>query len=1845
MNSSNATPLFNQTVDRNHWTWSLQTIIVLLTCGLITLATILGNGLVLLSIKFRLHTRSYSDYFIVSLCLADFFVGLFVMPPMALHTFQLKWPFHYRLCYMWMSIDFTCSTASFLTLASMALDRYYALTAPYFHLRNRSYSSVLIFIVSSWAIPFAIWPMSIFLGQHFSSSPPSCVHPANSYIIVVLCSFFYYIPLLFMLCCYSRIIVNIKNIEVMIKGTWGTIKYNPNDYGHGYTQNSDKHNLTSTSSQSTSSLRSLLLRYFQRNTTKHPLQNPTRSGNGSPYNIPVNLLNNRCNRLGTVSNYGFASNTLSPVPLYRSNRQATTATFTGQKRCLNDVIEEKRSKPDSTLNQEEELVRTRLSTRTSSLPAARCISYYHFPSSNISQTKILEDSPHTRFNSISNERSRSHSHSSNQSVGINGGVLTTDISEHSSSFDNTLDDDHRRLSRRHLPSHTTSTSFNSSRYSQRAVAQFMHERNKARLRRNQKASRMLGILLAVFLICWLPFIISYPIMLLYPKKFSVELECIIFWLGYVNSLLNPFLYVYRLKAKTRLRYQWSLRKTNSQTEDKIRWHQIDLQQAKIMSEYNADIRDDECCGDSINNDENDDIFDDLDNMNDSEEDRRLITVGICAQWKKIKAKPMEEILHRLEQFEFLRIIVFTETMIHEKSIEEWPFCHVLISFHSKGFPLAKTQEYARLHRPFLINDLDKQWCIMDRIKVHEILDDTGIPQPRYGVVRREKNEDGTWITLSNVIEQDDQIEIDGQIFHKPFVEKPVSAENHDVYIYFPSSAGGGSQRLFRKIGSRSSVYTSENSIRNDGSYIYEEFMPTDGTDVKVYTVGAEYAHAEARKSPGLDGKVERDEFGKEVRYPVILRADEKLIAMKICLAFKQTVCGFDLLRVEGKSFVCDVNGFSFVKNSTKYYDDCASILGHMIMRELAPTLSIPYPLAYQPEDPPYVPTAFGTRMELRCVIGVIRHGDRTPKQKMKMVVLHPLFFQLFEKYNGPKNGHLKLKHPGQLQEVLDIARTLLKELDDDGLTKLPNSSETRGKLVQLKQVLELYGHFSGINRKIQLKYLPKGPPKKSSSEDELDDIPSQPSLLLVVKWGGQLTQTGKNQAEALGKSFRKMYPGGQGAVGDRPDVGLLRLHSTFRHDLKIYASDEGRVQMTAAAFAKGLLALDGELAPILVQMVKSANTNGLLDNDVDSTKEQQKVKQTLHDLLAKDRDFNQEDYDKIAPTRSRSFTSSMDFIKNPVVICRKILEYIHEMTVLIRTHVFKGESTTLFHSETWDLCLRRWLKLEKDFYNIQKDKFNISKVPDIYDSIKYDLLHNKNKLQFPHADDLYVCSKALADIVVPQEYGMTIEEKLSIARGIVTPLLRKIRADLQCNLTGVLTHDEHVNKLDPSCSKGIQTPGRHVRTRLYFTSESHVHSLLTIIRYGGLLDTHADEQWKRSMSYLETVSELNYLTQIVIMLYEDSSEEMDSEKRFHVELHFSPGAYGCFDVPPDIDSVTSDVNTIRTVLPKSNREAAHSPPRDQTKALLIESTNATSSPKVINPVPTIITVDCASPPMTTEKTNPKMIKESHATKNYHRNSDGIIPSCSSEPTDYEEIHSTSVPRSSHYDNYLLKPKSLDNSESKLQHLTGQQSEPSPVFSSEIRCKSNTILGICPSKSHAQLSLLYNSELSRRNSGTLFYVWKSILTHNYYNTIHGGLSDKRILNYVPLTSIFSTRVISGAKSTPDLNKLLERKQAGLICPETVVLAPLETLNTNLNYKILDDFIGKMTGSTVKFLSTEPTAMLTLPPLPSDVAINRFSVESVDTNNGQYGNDKKGRVSFVKIPQYSINTINELPEKND
>ena len=185
-----------------------------------------------------------------------------------------------------------------------------------------------------------------------------------------------------------------------------------------------------------------------------------------------------------------------------------------------------------------------------------------------------------------------------------------------------------------------------------------------------------------------------------------------------------------------------------------------------------------------------------------------------------------------------------------------------------------------------------QRTLMDRRRVYDLLEESGIDVPRHVFMSRDgyvstgtgdgpRDRPRSASQEPEIDEHDDHIEINGVIIHKPLLEKPVDADDHNIAIYYPSSAGGGCKKLFRKVGDRSSEFYPEiNDIRRDGSYIYEEFIETQGTDVKMYTVGPDYGHAEARKSPTVDGKVERNADGKEVRFPVILTLREKEIARR-----------------------------------------------------------------------------------------------------------------------------------------------------------------------------------------------------------------------------------------------------------------------------------------------------------------------------------------------------------------------------------------------------------------------------------------------------------------------------------------------------------------------------------------------------------------------------------------------------------------------------------------------------------------------------------------------------------------------------------------------------------------------------------------------------------------------------------------------------------------------------------------------------------------------------------------------------------------------------------------------------
>ena len=598
---------------------------------------------------------------------------------------------------------------------------------------------------------------------------------------------------------------------------------------------------------------------------------------------------------------------------------------------------------------------------------------------------------------------------------------------------------------------------------------------------------------------------------------------------------------------------------------------------------------------------------------------RKITLGICAMAKKTQSKPMKEIIKRLP-VEMFEVIIFPEDLILNEPVEQWPKVECLIAFYSNGYPLEKAIAYTDMVKPFLLNDLHSQAILQDRRKVYDLLESIQVPVAKH--VYLERDVPGA---PCKVEEFDEYVVINGTQINKPLVEKPVNADDHNIHIYYPVSAGGGSKRLFRKVKNRSSeFYPHHNELRTEGSFIYEEFMVTQGTDVKVYTVGPNYGHAEARKSPVVDGKVHRDKDGLEVRYPVILSHTEKEISGRITLAFKQTVCGFDFLRVNGKSYVCDVNGWSFVKNSRKYYDDCSQILAEIILSNLRSEYkaaqSTVQPLIQTPIAKPILGTSSSTgsngtssleraspmddssnsmmtdasrqvtpidQEELRCVISIIRHGDRTPKQKLKLRVSDPRYLEFFHSNVPEPTANLKLKSRKGLIAFLTLTKEVIEAAEDDECHGKDVDDDVLLKLKAMRDVLERE-EITGINRKLQMK------PEKWCETVGIEDKKASPDcgglsqepvvetrateVQIILKWGGGLTLLGRKQAEQLGASFRhQMYPDPSGG-------GVLRLHSTFRHDLKIKASDEGRVMKTAAAFAKGLLELEGiSLTPVMVR--------------------------------------------------------------------------------------------------------------------------------------------------------------------------------------------------------------------------------------------------------------------------------------------------------------------------------------------------------------------------------------------------------------------------------------------------------------------------------------------------------------------------------------------------------------------------------------------------------------------------------------------------------------------------------------
>ncbi|XP_048391388.2 5-hydroxytryptamine receptor 4 [Stegostoma tigrinum] len=174
-------------------------------------ATLAGNFLVVLAVVYFKQLRSATNAFVLSLSIADFFVGIMVMPYSMSRTIEGCWRFGPTFCQIHSSLDVMFCTASILHLSCIALDRYYAICDPLVYRCKMSPSRVVVLLLACWVVPAAISVIPIMLQLHRLGVDPdlltnrSCVLMVNQTYAIWASLVSFYLPMVVILVAYWRI--------------------------------------------------------------------------------------------------------------------------------------------------------------------------------------------------------------------------------------------------------------------------------------------------------------------------------------------------------------------------------------------------------------------------------------------------------------------------------------------------------------------------------------------------------------------------------------------------------------------------------------------------------------------------------------------------------------------------------------------------------------------------------------------------------------------------------------------------------------------------------------------------------------------------------------------------------------------------------------------------------------------------------------------------------------------------------------------------------------------------------------------------------------------------------------------------------------------------------------------------------------------------------------------------------------------------------------------------------------------------------------------------------------------------------------------------------------------------------------------------------------------------------------------------------------------------------------------------------------------------------------------------------------------------------------------------------
>uniref|UniRef100_H3A4S0 5-hydroxytryptamine receptor 1B n=2 Tax=Latimeria chalumnae TaxID=7897 RepID=H3A4S0_LATCH len=181
--------------------------------ALITLATILSNTFVIVTIYRTRKLHTPANFLIASLAVTDLLVSILVMPISTIYTVSGEWTLGQIVCDMWLSSDITCCTASILHLCVIALDRYWAITDAVEYSKKRTPRRAAGMIGIVWIIAISISIPPLFWRQAKAEGELTTCMVNTDHIFYTIYSTFgaFYIPTLLLIALYGRIYVEARS--------------------------------------------------------------------------------------------------------------------------------------------------------------------------------------------------------------------------------------------------------------------------------------------------------------------------------------------------------------------------------------------------------------------------------------------------------------------------------------------------------------------------------------------------------------------------------------------------------------------------------------------------------------------------------------------------------------------------------------------------------------------------------------------------------------------------------------------------------------------------------------------------------------------------------------------------------------------------------------------------------------------------------------------------------------------------------------------------------------------------------------------------------------------------------------------------------------------------------------------------------------------------------------------------------------------------------------------------------------------------------------------------------------------------------------------------------------------------------------------------------------------------------------------------------------------------------------------------------------------------------------------------------------------------------------------------